>query len=134
MARVENKRTGVKGASVPNLEVIVASEEVSGGMPVQREDSISPVGEIEAEEAICDFPIKLNNPGGIFFKAYGEAAEDFMRRLTGCKNTDIHGLSIVKMITPSMDVPPLHITPYCGFPVVKGDTFSLMLNNGVLIF
>lgn len=162
MEDIKNESVGVKRGILSIFkgatEASGAAEDVAG----RREGSDGTTGresvEVEKEdlaEAVLEkeFPIKLINPGGDIFKPYGEAVEVFLKEITlsediiteeiqsgafkgeKFKFTEkrLRDLTITKMMVPSFDAPTTYITPYCGFPVIKGDIFSVQLNNGALI-
>lgn len=149
MEDIENKSTGVAGRILSLIKGAPKGTGDIADVDRGREDSIGGTGEENAEEKINHFPIALISPGGDIFKPYGIAAEDFQREIAlsdadislgdvmskGLKfgEVKLRDLTIVKMTVPSVDAPEIHITPYCGFPVIKGKTFSVLLNNGVLI-
>lgn len=158
MEDIENKPTGIAGRIISLFKGApedsgVAEAVVGNGW----EDSSSGAGEdAPAESGVVDkFPVSLVSPGGNIFQPYADAAQAFQRELANSgnatledvevANTDpeappikwgdvkLRDLTIAKMTVPSVDAPEIHITPYCGFPVVKGDVFSVLLNNGQLI-
>lgn len=156
MENIENKSAGTKGGIFSIFKSNSEGERNSSVVDGQREDSIGGAGEeqrpdevrpidpeaeqkpdeaekTESAEEKVKFPIELENPGGIAFKHYGNAAQDFQRKIIASRIPDIEALTITKMTVPTVDAPDTHITPYCGFPVVKGDIFSVQLSNGTLI-
>lgn len=89
--------------------------------------------EIKASDVLAEIGLSLKNPGGDHFKFYGEAAIEFQRQIIASKHKDIEALTVCKMTVPSLDAPKIHHTPYCGYPVTKGDVFTVLLSNGETI-
>lgn len=140
MEDIENQSTGIAGRIISFIKGTPESSGDASDVDGQRQDSVSGTGEKEEviyevvpQSAIDDFPVKLVDPAGDIFTPYGIAAEAFQRDVIALNDPHINWLTITQMTVPSIDAPDTHITPYCGFPVIKGDKFSVRLSNGMLI-
>lgn len=144
METIENESTGIEGTNVPVIESPAESAESTPDVVSGREDSISGVGveenapeeviyRVVPEAALNNFPVKLVNPGGDIFQPYAAAAEAFLKEVLALPDPHINWLTIGRMTVPSIDAPEVHITPHCGFPVTKGNIFSVLLSDGQLI-
>lgn len=133
MENLATKPATVKGRFVSFIKGNRAPEKDAGRIPIERQSSDGGIGSEVETGAEKTFPVSLVNPGGDIFKPYGVAAEEFQREIIALPDVHINRLTICRMTVPSVDAPEIHKTPYCGFPVVKSDTFSVLLSNGELI-
>lgn len=108
----------------------VVAQEATDGLDKQRETNaggIEPTGaeSIAAQERL---PI-LESPEGLW-EAHMKALDAYQVLLVKNEDDAINSLRICKATVPLLVAPETYMGPHAGFPVIKGDQFSVVLSNG----
>lgn len=136
MAKHKAGRPAKEGRSVVNPEGDGSIQDEAEQPLEQWEDSEGGSGEGSPDEGSAkgnQFPVRLVMPEApvLVYEHFSKALDAFMGQVH--RKHDLSNITIVSAVIPAPIVPKTHISPWCGYPLKKGDSFSLMLNNGQII-
>jgi hypothetical protein len=139
MAKHRNRSNAGAGRSMAQPEGNEAFEVETGELGEQREDSESGDRAGGKEETVTEesasFPIGLIYPDEpiVVYEHFAKALNDFQRKIYHSDDEIIKHLTITQATLDAPVVPEVHHSPYCGYPIVKGEGFSVRLSNGQIV-